>query len=87
MASYKVEWKRSAVRELRDLPKEAVERILKAVEQLSENPYPTGVRKLVGAEHTYRLREGNYRILYTITARSMVVEIIRVGHRKDIYNR
>ena len=63
MALYKVEWKRSAVKELRGLPKDAVERILKAVEQLSENPYPTGVRKLVGSEHTYRMREGDYRIL------------------------
>ncbi|HEY0324079.1 MAG TPA: type II toxin-antitoxin system RelE/ParE family toxin [Pyrinomonadaceae bacterium] len=87
MASYKVEWKRSGIKELRDLPKDAVERILKAVEQLSENPYPIGVRKLVGAEHTYRLREGNYRVLYTITAASMVVQIIRVGHRKDVYDR
>jgi mRNA interferase RelE/StbE len=87
MASYKVEWKRSAVKELRDLPKDVVERILKAVEQLSANPYPTGVRKLVGSEHTYRIREGDYRVLYTITASSMVVQIIRVGHRKNVYVR
>ncbi len=87
MASYKVEWKRSAVKELRDLPKDAVERISKAVEQLSENPYPVGVRKLVGSEHTYRIREGNYRVLYTVTASSMVVQIIRVGHRKAVYDR
>jgi mRNA interferase RelE/StbE len=87
MASYKVEWKRSAVKELRALPKDAVERILKAVEQLSLNPYPTGVRKLVGSEHSYRIREGNYRVLYTVTASSMVVEIIRVGHRKAVYHR
>ncbi|HEU0143682.1 MAG TPA: type II toxin-antitoxin system RelE/ParE family toxin [Nitrososphaera sp.] len=87
MASYKVEWKRSAVKELRDLPKDAVERILKAVELLSENPYPVGVRKLVGSEHTYRIREGDYRVIYTVTASSVVVEIIRVGHRKDVYDR
>jgi mRNA interferase RelE/StbE len=87
MASYKVEWKRSAAKELRDLPKDAVERILKAVEQLSVNPYPIGVRKLIGSEHTYRIREGNYRILYTVTASSLLVQIIRVGHRKDVYDR
>ena len=87
MASYKVEWKRSAVKELRGLPKNAVERILKTVEQLSGNAYPIGVRKLVGAEHTYRIREGNYRVLYTVTTSSMVVEIIRVGHRRDVYER
>jgi mRNA interferase RelE/StbE len=87
MASYKVEWKRSAVKELRDLPKDAVERILKAIERLSDNPYPIGVRKLVGAEHTYRIREGNYRVLYTVTTSSLIVQIIGVGHRKDIYDR
>jgi mRNA interferase RelE/StbE len=87
MASYKVEWKRSAVKELRDLPKDIVERILKAVEQLSDNPYPIGVRKLVGSEYTYRIREGNYRVLYTVTASSLLVQIIRVGHRKDVYDR
>ena len=87
MASYKIEWKKSAVKELRDLPKDAIEKILKAVELLSGNPYPVGVRKLVGSERTYRIREGNYRVLYTVSTSPMVVEIIRVGHRKDVYDR
>lgn len=87
MASYKVEWKRSAVKELRALPKGAVEKILKAVEQLSTDPYPAGVRKLVGAEHTYRIREGDYRIIYTVMASTLVIEVMRVGHRKDVYNK
>lgn len=87
MESYKVEWKRSAIKELRKLPQDAVLRILKAVEQLPENPYPPGVRKLVGSEHSYRLREGSYRIIYTVLSSSLVIEIVRVGHRKDIYNR
>lgn len=87
MASYKVEWKRSAVKELRDFPRDAVERILEAVEQLSENPYPVGVRKLVGSEHTYRIREGDYRVIYTVAASALIVEVIRVGHRKDVYDR
>ena len=50
MASYTVEWKRAAVKELRALPKEVIERILKAVGELATNPYPVGVRKLVAAE-------------------------------------
>ncbi len=87
MESYKVEWKRSAVKELKQLPKESVERILKAVEQLPVDPYPSGVRKLVGSEHTYRIREGSYRIIYSIVASTLVIEIIRVGHRKDVYDR
>jgi mRNA-degrading endonuclease RelE of RelBE toxin-antitoxin system len=54
MGSYIVEWKRSAEKELQNLPKDAVAKILKAVEQLPENPYPSGVRKLVGSEKSYR---------------------------------
>jgi mRNA interferase RelE/StbE len=87
MASYKIEWKRSAVKELRSLPKDVVAKILQLVEQLSTNPYPAGVRKLIGVEHTYRIREGSYRIIFTITTSTLVVEIVRVGHRKDVYDR
>lgn len=87
MDSYKVEWKRSATKELKAFPKDVIARILKAVEQLPVNPYPSGVRKLVGSEHTYRIREGDYRIIYTVGMSSLVVEVIRVGHRKDVYDR
>ncbi|HEX8847710.1 MAG TPA: type II toxin-antitoxin system RelE/ParE family toxin [Pyrinomonadaceae bacterium] len=87
MASYQVNWKRSAAKELQVLPKSIIERILKVVEQLSMNPFPIGVRKFVGSEHTYRIREGDYRVIYTITASTLVIEIIRVGHRKDVYDR
>lgn len=87
MDSYKIEWKRSAVKELRNLPKDVLAKILRAVEELSENPYPSGVKKLTGSEHTYRIREGSYRVVFTVSASSLVIEIIRVGHRKDVYER
>jgi mRNA interferase RelE/StbE len=86
MDSYKIEWKRSAVKDLRSLPKDVIGKIVRAVEQLSTNPYPVGVKKLVGSEHTYRIREGSYRVVFTVAASSLVIEIIRVGHRKDVYN-
>lgn len=82
---YNIEWKRSAVKELRRLPKETVTRVLEAVEGLRINPFPTDVRKLSGAEHTYRIREGSYRIIYSVYSSRLVVEVIRVGHRKDGY--
>jgi mRNA interferase RelE/StbE len=87
MGTYKVEWKRSAVRELKQLPKDAVARILNAVERLSADPLPAGGRKLTGAQHTYRIREGSYRIIYTVAASRLVVEVVRVGHRRDVYRR
>ena len=85
MDFYTIEWKRSAVKELKQLPQDAIARIVKAVEQLAQNPYPAGVKKLIGAEHTYRIRVGTYRAVYTIEANVLVITVIRVGHRKDVY--
>ena len=85
MGSYKIEWKQSATNELKKLPLGAIPRILKTVAQLSTDPHPLGVRKLVGSEHTYRLRVGVYRIVYSVMATELVIEIIRVKHRKDVY--
>ncbi|MFL6213729.1 MAG: type II toxin-antitoxin system RelE family toxin [Blastocatellia bacterium] len=85
MASYRIEWKRSAAKELKKLPPEIIKRILVAVESLAENPLPDGVKKLTGSYHTYRIREGVYRIIYNILSEIVVVEIIKVGHRKDVY--
>jgi mRNA interferase RelE/StbE len=85
MASYRVEWKRSATKELRALPQSAMMSVLRAVEALAENPFPHGSRKLIGTESTYRIREGSYRVIYTVMAKALLIEIVRVGHRKDIY--
>lgn len=82
---YSIEWKRSATRELRQLPREVVTRVLRAVEGLRLNPFPAGVRKLSGTEHTYRIREGSYRIIYSVYSSRLIVEVIRVGHRRDVY--
>ena len=87
MVSYRIEWKRSALKDLRQFPRETVARILRAVERLPAEPFPTGMRKLVGTEHTYRIRVGSYRVIYTVTATTLVIEIIKVGHRKDVYDR
>ena len=87
MDSYRIAWKRSAIKELKYLPKEVVVRIVRAVGQLTENPFPAGVKKLVGSERTYRIRERSYRVVYTVAPSALVIEIIRVGHRKDVYDR
>ena len=85
MASYKIVWKQSAIKELRKLDKPAILKIIEAVEYLSKNPYPAGSRKLRAAEYTYRLRIGQYRIIYSIHSAMLIVEIIRIGHRKNMY--
>ncbi len=84
-SEYDIQWKPSAEKELRRLPREAVIRIRGAVEGLRINPFPVGVRKLVSAEHQYRIREGSYRVIHTVDGGRLVVEIIRVRHRRDVY--
>ncbi len=85
MASYQVEWKRSAVKELEKLLGQIIPKIVSAVDELSNDPFPQGVRKLVGSEHTYRIRVGDYRVICDIFESRLIVEIIRVRHRKDAY--
>jgi mRNA interferase RelE/StbE len=85
MASYQIEWQHSAAKELKRLPSEVLPRIILAVENLGTNPFPVGVRKLVGVENTYRIREGDYRIVYKVNSKRLVILLCRVRHRKDVY--
>ncbi len=85
MATYRIEWKTSALRELKRLDRQAIPRILATVESLADNPLPQGVRKLQGTTHTYRMRVGDYRILYEVHHNAVCIQIVRVRHRKDAY--
>ena len=85
MASYKLFWKRSAEKELRKLPRDVIVRLVSLAESLAENPFPSGVRKLAGTEHTYRVRAGDYRLVYSIEEQRFVIEVVRVAHRKEVY--
>ena len=83
--AFRIEWKKSTRKDLRKLPSATVDKIIEAVEGLAENPFPHGVEKLSGSEHAYRIRLGDYRIVYEVVAESKLVEIQRVRHRKDVY--
>ena len=85
MVSYQIEWKRSAIKEVRKLPQQVISKIVVAVDGLALDPHPQGCRKLVGSENTFRIRVGDYRVLYNIFENKLIVEIVRVGHRKDVY--
>ena len=85
MASYEVVWKSSARKETRKLPTNTLERILRAVGELTSDPRPPGVRKLRGADRTYRLRVGDHRVIYSIYDTRLVIEVIRVAHRREAY--
>jgi mRNA interferase RelE/StbE len=85
MGTYQIEWKSSAVRELKKLDRQVVPRIVDAVEALSSKPFPHGVKKLQGSEATYRIRIGDYRVIYEVFSSHLVIEITLVRHRKDVY--
>jgi len=85
MASYNIEWKSSAAKELKKLPKPIISKVLLAVEALASEPRPNGVRKLTDTDKTYRVRVGEYRVVYNIFDRRLVIEVIRVRDRKNAY--
>jgi mRNA interferase RelE/StbE len=85
MATYQIEWKASALKELKRLDRKIISRLISAIDSLSANPFPSGVRKLQGADKTYRIRIGDYRIIYEVIHERIVIVIIRVRHRKDVY--
>lgn len=82
--SYAVYLKRSAEKELDRLPTEVYDRIIKQLISLKDNPRPHGIKKLQGREG-YRIRVGDYRILYVIDEKEKKVEIVSVAHRKEVY--
>ena len=85
MASYKIEWKNSAYKELQKLPRPMITRVVAAVSALANEPFPHGVKKLVGSEFSYRIRIGDYRVVYEVFADRLIIEIVRIRHRKDVY--
>jgi mRNA interferase RelE/StbE len=86
MGSYRIEWKRSAVQDLRGLPKDVISRILSRITQLGVNPYPHGVRSLEGL-NKHIVYDKAIIESYTITKATLTIEILRIGHRKEVYDR
>jgi mRNA interferase RelE/StbE len=84
MASYKIVVKKTVAKDLKNIPKKDVQRILTAIQQLADNPRPPQSKKLSGQER-FRIRQGNYRILYTIEDDHLVVCVVKVGNRRDVY--
>ncbi len=85
MDSFRIEFTRSATKDLRGIDRQWVPRILAAIEALADDPMPAGCKKLVGADHTFRIRIGDYRVIYDFQGDELVVLIIRVRHRRDVY--
>jgi mRNA interferase RelE/StbE len=87
MASFNLYWRKSTRKDLRRIPREMVSRIIAQIEKLADEPLPHGSEKLTGSEHTYRIRIGDYRVVYELLHDAKIVEIQRVRHRKDVYRK
>ena len=84
MANYKIFIKLSAAKELKRLPKTDARRITSKIQALSKEPRPQGCEKL-SAQERYRIRQGNYRIVYSIEDNKLIVYIVKIAHRKSVY--
>lgn len=85
MACYRLIWKASAEKELRKLPHAVICRLVELAESLADNPFPAGCRKLTGAQHSYRIRSGDYRLVYEIHGGKLIVQSVRIAHRSEVY--
>lgn len=86
MGRYRVVFRKSVAQDMRRIPNRDLRRILAAIDSLSEDPRPSGIEKLSGQER-YRMRQGDYRIIYEIRDDEVIVVVVKVGHRKDVYRR
>jgi mRNA interferase RelE/StbE len=84
MGKYKLFFRASVEKDFRAIPKKDVKRILDRVGELALNPRPFGSEKLTGEER-YRVRQGKYRILYSIQDEALTIWVVKIAHRKDIY--
>ena len=87
MADYRIDLTRSCAKELDELPSREVVRLLAAIESLGSNPRPRRCKKLTGSARSYRVRVGNYRVLYEVNDLNKAVTVYAAGHRGEVYKR
>jgi mRNA interferase RelE/StbE len=84
MAEYRINFKRSVWKDFEGISKKDLKRILQRIENLKKNPRPTDSEKLTGQDR-YRLRQGRYRIVYSVQDNDLTVWVVKVGHRSNVY--
>jgi len=82
---YRIEFASKAERDFKALEKPIQSRLARRIDLLAENPFPKGIRKLTGEEDIYRLRVGDYRIIYQVQGKRLLVLVVGIGHRGDVY--
>jgi mRNA interferase RelE/StbE len=81
----KVLIERKAEKSLRKLPPQVQESVLSVLKKIASDPFPSGSRKIIGTDNHWRIRIGDYRILYEVDESESIIRIERIGHRKDVY--
>jgi len=84
VGSYRLTLRQSAVKELESLPRRDLARVMSRIKVLADNPRPPACEKLSGQER-YRVRQGDYRILYEVNDSDQVVTVVKIGHRREVY--
>jgi len=85
MGSYKILWKKSTERDIREIDPQQISRLIEAVESLAQNPYPPQCHKLRGAQKLCRIRIGNYRVIYQVNVEEKTIIIYYIRHRREAY--
>ena len=85
MARYELEISRTAEKQLGRLPRADQERVARVMLALADDPFPGRARKLSGYDDVFRVRAGRYRILYSVSERTLIIVVLKVGHRRDVY--
>jgi mRNA interferase RelE/StbE len=86
VARYRLVIKQSAAREIEVISRKSDrQRVVRQIQALAEDPRPAGCEKLAGRDGRYRIRQGQYRVVYSVDDRTRVVEVVRVGHRREVY--
>ena len=87
MTAYRLEFTTAAVRQIKKLPRVARERVLGAIEELGEQPRPPGAKKLTGEKTAWRIRVGEYRVIYDVFDGALLITVVCAGHRREVYDR
>ena len=87
MDSYDIQWKRSAAQDLSNIDRKQIPRLIKSIESLAINPFPTRYRKLQRTNKLFRIRVGDYRVIYQVDTNENALTIFYVRHRKDVYRK
>ena len=85
MTRYSIEFKQSAKKELAQLPRPIAEKVAERIKALADNPRPDECKKLSGSTYSYRIRINDYRVVYSIIDQCLIIQVIKMGHRKDVY--